>query len=138
MFEWKKEYELGITSIDTQHQELFHFANRIYELLINQSEETVDFDEISTIIDALKEYTNYHFKSEEELFAKYKYPDAKEHIEEHEAFWKYVEELDIEDMIHQPKELLRDLVGKLANWIFHHMITTDYLFKEYLVKLGKV
>lgn len=137
MFEWKKELDLGIPSIDVQHKELFRIANRIYDLMIIQSEDYLaDYDEITSVMNELKEYTKYHFQSEEELFLKYKYPDANEHIEEHNAFNDYLEMIIVDDIVHQKKQFLKELFDKLANWVFHHMITTDYLFKEYLVKLG--
>jgi len=137
MFEWKKENELGIASIDGQHKEMFRYANRIYDLLIIRTEKSVDFDEINLVVMELKEYIKFHFRTEEELFERYQYPDAMDHIEEHKAFMEYMETLDIKDIISQEVEFLKELIEKLANWVFHHMITTDYLFKEYLVKLGK-
>lgn len=138
MFEWKKEFALGITSIDEQHKELFGFANRIYDLLIVHFDDvSTEYDEILNAIDELKKFTKLHFQSEEELFAKYAYPDANDHIAEHRAFMEYLDNVDIDAAIHQSKKLLKELIEKLANWVFHHMITTDYLFKEYLIKLGK-
>lgn len=70
MFLWKKEFELGISSIDDQHKRLLEIGNRINELLINHEEDDDNYDEIFTVIEELKDYTVYHFNTEEELFIK--------------------------------------------------------------------
>ena len=68
MFLWKMEFELGISSIDDQHKRLLEIGNRINELLINHEEDDDNYDEIFTVIEELKDYTVYHFNTEEELF----------------------------------------------------------------------
>ncbi len=138
MFEWKKDMDLGIPTVDMQHKELFRIANRVYALLQIQSDDDLDdYDEIISVMSELKEYTIYHFQSEEKLFLKYKYPDTKSHMEEHQALKDYIKTMVVEDSVLEKKQFLKELVDKLVNWVFHHVITTDYLFKEYLVKLGK-
>lgn len=79
MFLWKKEFELGISSIDDQHKRLLEIGNRINDLLINHEEDDDNYDEIFMVIEELKDYTIYHFNTEEELFVKYKYPEYNEH-----------------------------------------------------------
>lgn len=71
MFLWKKEFELGISSIDDQHKRLLEIGNRINDLLINHEEDDDNYDEIFMVIEELKDYTIYHFNTEEELFVNY-------------------------------------------------------------------
>lgn len=68
MFYWKQEFELGIPSIDEQHKRLLDIGNRINELLTNHDDTDDNYDEIHTVIQELKDYTVYHFKTEEDLF----------------------------------------------------------------------
>ena len=62
---WKDDYKLGVQLIDDQHKKLFEICGRAYDLLKN--EVYIDkYDRIVEIIEELKQYALYHFKSEEE------------------------------------------------------------------------
>ena len=56
MFLWKKEFELGISSIDDQHKRLLEIGNRINDLLINHEEDDDNYDEIFMVIEELLIY----------------------------------------------------------------------------------
>lgn len=135
MFLWKKEFELGINSIDEQHKKLLDIGNRINDLLKNHDEND-DFDEILIVIEELKDYTVYHFNTEEELFLKYKYTDYEKHKKEHDEFIAYLDSINFQDVDKNQKEFLKDLLTKIVKWVFNHIITTDFMYKDYLIKLG--
>ena len=136
MFIWKKEFELGIPSIDNQHKKLLEIGNRINDLLKNHDDEDDNFDEIMTVIEELKEYTVYHFKTEEDLFLRYDYPEYAEHKREHDAFIDYVNSVDLSSIDENQGAFLKELLKKIVNWVFNHIITTDYLYKDFLISLG--
>lgn len=133
MFLWKKEFELGINSIDEQHKKLLDIGNRINDLLIHHEEGDDNFSEIYTVIEELKEYTVYHFDTEEELFVKYKYPDYDKHKKEHDAFIEYIESVDLNHVDGNQKEFLKQLLEKIVQWVFKHIISTDFLYKDHLL-----
>ena len=65
MITWKDDYLLGIEEIDKQHQQLFKIATDIHELIRNEL--IIDkYDRILKLLAELKEYTIFHFTSEEE------------------------------------------------------------------------
>lgn len=136
MFVWKKEFELGIDIIDEQHKRLLDIGNNINELIIDLDEVYDNYDEILIVIEELKSYTKYHFKSEEDLLVKYDYPDILEHKKEHEEFISYLESLEIETVDQDQQKFLKDLLGKVYRWVFNHIITTDFMYKDYLINLG--
>lgn len=136
MFLWKKEFELGITSIDDQHKRLLEIGNQINSLLINHSDDDDNFDEIHNVIEELKDYTVYHFNTEEVLFVKYKYPEYDQHKKEHDDFIAYIESVNLENVDDNQKMFLKELLGKIVQWVFKHIITTDFMYKDYLLKLG--
>ncbi len=136
MFVWKEEFELGIESIDTQHKKLLEIGNVINELLINHGENDDNYDEIYDVIEALKNYTIYHFKNEEDLFIKYSYPEYEEHKKEHDAFIMYLESVDLHNIDVNQKDFLKELLTKIVQWVFKHIITTDFMYKDHLLKLG--
>ena len=88
------------------------------------------------MIEELKDYPVYHFNTEEELFIKYKYPEYDEHKKEHDDFIAYIESVNLENIDDNQKMFLKELLGKIVQWVFNHIITTDFMYKDYLLKLG--
>lgn len=135
MFIWSKEYELGISSIDEQHQEFFRIGNRIEEVLFKTVEEEEDYEKVLAIIDELREYTVYHFKTEEELILRYDYADYEAHKREHEKLIEFVNALNFKETGVLNRASLRNLLAEVIQWVFKHIITTDFLYKDYLLSL---
>ena len=136
MFVWKKEFELGIPSIDEQHKSLLEIGNRIHGLLKEHEDGDDNFEDIFTVIEELKNYTIYHFDTEEEMFVKYNYPDYDGHKKEHDEFIHYVESVDLGAVNENQKSFLNELLGKIVQWVFKHILSTDYLYKNHMLELG--
>ncbi len=136
MFLWKKELELGIPSVDAQHKKLLEIGNRINELILDHRESSDSYDEITDVIRELKDYTIYHFQNEQVLLEKYHYPDYDGHKKEHDDFITYLDGIDINAVEDDQIGFLKALLAKLIKWIFNHIITTDFLYKDYLIRLG--
>jgi len=136
MFLWKKEFELGIKSIDDQHKKLLEIGNRINDLLVNHEEGDDNYDQIYDVIQELKDYTVYHFNTEEALFLKYKYPEYNQHKKEHDNFIEYIGSVNLLEIDDNQQQFLKTLLGKIVQWVFNHIITTDFMYKDYLIKLG--
>lgn len=136
MFIWKKEFELGIKSIDEQHKCLLDLGNRINELLVNHDDDDDNYDEIYEVIEELRAYTVYHFNTEEELFLKYNYPEYHAHKKEHDDFVAFLKSVNPEDIDENQKGFLKKLLAQIVQWVFEHIITTDYMYKDYLLRLG--
>ena len=134
MFEWRADFELGIQLIDDQHKKLLAVGNRISHLLADHDDDSDDYDKIIGVIDELKEYTVYHFNTEEELFKRYNYPDYEAHKKEHDNFIAYIDTFDFSTIDDDQKKVIRDLLKKVINWVFNHIITTDFLYKEFFIK----
>jgi len=136
MFVWKQEFELEIESIDDQHKKLLEIGNRISDLLETHDEDSDNYDEIIDVIKELKEYTVYHFQNEEKYFLEYKYPDYANHKKEHDDFIAYISSVDFNKIDENQEKFMKDLLRKVINWVFNHIITTDFLYKDYLVLYG--
>ncbi len=122
---------LGIGSIDEQHQKLVQMINDFYENLRNKSNKEL----ISELVTKMKDYTNFHFDTEETLFKKYGYAEADDHIKEHRYFIEKVEIL--EQRISKNEIILSyEITSFLKNWIKDHIMLTDKkyvdLLKEHL------
>jgi hemerythrin-like metal-binding protein len=85
--QWKQDMVFGFEPIDSQHEKILHKWNElIRELLRGKGKEAV----------VLKELVNEVFKHlayEEDLMRRYKYPKAKQHFKDHEAFRSLLNQL---------------------------------------------
>lgn len=136
MFEWKKDFELGIETIDNQHKKLLEIGNSISDLLETHDQDSDDYDEIIDVIGELKDYTVYHFQNEEKYFLESKYPDYDKHKKEHDDFIAYISSVDFSKIDENQEKFMKDLLKKVINWVFNHIITTDFLYKDYLLNYG--
>jgi len=135
--EWKEEYSLGIETIDNQHKKLLGMINALSDLRV-----TDDLREVSMkVINDMKEYTIYHFKTEEEYFEKFNYEDKDAHKKIHDAFvakiGDFADELSKtpdEDII----QFTYKLLDYLQDWLIDHIMGTDRKYAELFKENGVV
>lgn len=97
MLHWKDDYLLNIEEIDDQHKELFRIAEDAFNLLKN--EYLIDkYDRIVALINELKNYTVFHFSSEEEYMRSIGYQDLLSHRVEHQKFIETINNIDLEEV----------------------------------------
>jgi hemerythrin len=124
VFKWKENYETGVALIDEQHQKLFEIGNRAYELLSNKF--YVDkYDKILAIIEELKEYTIFHFKSEEEYILKSGFKGFLSHKVEHDEFIKKFNDVDLSKIDNGQDEYIMELMNVIYRWIDEHILVKD-------------
>lgn len=129
MFEMKEEYKVGIDIIDEQHKKLFELADEAYTLLKNDF--ALDkYDRIIAIIDDLKEYTKFHFKTEEDYMESIKYKRLFSQKVEHMAFIKELDAIDFRQVDENQDETLVKMLGFLNDWLVNHINGTDKLITQ--------
>lgn len=126
MIEWKDDYNIGVDAIDDQHRKLFEIAGRAMALLKNEML-TDKFDKIVEILEELKEYTVYHFRTEEEYMQSIKYKRFLSQKAAHDEFIQRLEKIDLEHLDDQQDEYLMDILNGLVEWISEHILGQDKL-----------
>ena len=124
LFVWNSLYELGIEAIDIQHKRWLGIMNKLYNSFVNK-------DSKETILDVLremKEYTVYHFSTEERYFKQYGYQESVEHKKLHTDF---IEELDKfhKEYALQPSALTYKVMNFMQSWLTNHIMKSD---KQYV------
>jgi hemerythrin-like metal-binding protein len=71
---WSDEYSVNIKEIDRQHQFLINIINQMHELVMTDAVDGVNKTAIRRVFAELADYTDYHFRTEEELFKTHNYP----------------------------------------------------------------
>ena len=128
MIQWKDEYSTGIEVIDNQHKELFNIANKIYTLL-NDEFCTDKYDKIIEILNELKDYTVYHFRSEEEYMKSIHYNKLFSQKIEHDYFVSKFDEIDYDKIDVDQDKYILSILDFIINWITNHIISKDKLIK---------
>lgn len=129
MIKWKESYELGVCHIDVQHAKLFEIADRAYNLLINDFV-TDKYDKIIEILGELKEYTVFHFNSEEEYMLSIGYKKFLSHKVEHENFIKEINNINLDKIDINQDQSVKEILEFVVDWIDKHILNQDKLIVE--------
>ena len=126
MFNWKDEYSVGIEIIDEQHQKLFEIGNRAYELF--KDEMCIDhYDGVIDIVNELRDYTKFHFQTEEALMLEMNYKRYFTQKVAHDDFIEKIYEVDFDEIDDNPKEYIEEILSFIFDWITYHIIQQDKL-----------
>ena len=126
---WSKDYEVKIDEIDQQHRKLFSMIN---ELFASMKEGRTEASIVETV-NGMLDYTQYHFKTEEDYMIKFKYPGYKRHKKEHDKFVNEV--LEFYNKLQKGEQgVTLEVLVFLKDWIINHINGIDRkyvgLFKE--------
>ena len=84
-FQWSDKYSVNVRHFDYQHHKILELFNEIAENL----ESNPDFYEYDYLFEELREYSNYHFQSEEKILIKMGFSLIEKHqIQNHNFLGK--------------------------------------------------
>ncbi len=127
MFEWKKEYCVGIESIDAQHQQLFAIGRELYEAMSAGRGKA----SLALVLDRLVQYAAVHFVHEERLMRMYDYPDFLKHKLQHDELTKKVLKFQ-KDFEGGMASMTVQLLEFLRDWLEGHIRVSDFAYVPYL------
>lgn len=130
MLKWKDEYAIGVEEIDEQHQRLFEIGNEIYDLLENYLLPD-KYDKIVEIVLELKDYTKYHFESEEKYMMSIKYPGFLRQKVAHDDFIKEIESVEFTAIDEDQDGHIKKLLNFIFGWVLDHIIKSDVGIKNF-------
>jgi len=129
MLVWKNDYSIGVELIDVQHKHLFEIGNSAYELL--KSDLSINkYDKIVQIIEDLRQYTKFHFLTEEEYMLKIGYPDYLDQKAEHDSFVKKIDLVILNNIDKNQEKYLEEILSFIFDWILSHILQKDKLITE--------
>ncbi|HIJ59178.1 MAG TPA: bacteriohemerythrin [Nitrospirae bacterium] len=130
---WSDVFKVNISKIDEQHKELFKLVNGLYEAWKNNKPKDV----VGNLLNGLINYTATHFKTEEDYFQQYGYPETSTHIEAHKALVKQA--LELKDKFERGELKLNiEIMNFLKNWLNNHILRADKRYSSYLNSKGVV
>lgn len=124
MYEMKEEFKTGIEFLDEQHKKLFEIADKAYNLLTNNF--TLDkYDSVVYIIEELKNYTTFHFKSEEEYMDSINYKRRLSQKIAHGQFIEQLNNIDLKIVDENQDESIKEILEFLNTWLTEHILYCD-------------
>ncbi len=130
LFEWKDAYLTNIKECDDQHKKLVGLINQLHEKM----KEGTNQEFLENILSELLDYTTYHFLTEETLFETYNYPNAKEHIKQHQECTAKVK--DFYEQINAGDTYISIKLSKyLKEWLINHTLDSDQKYGSFLSEL---
>ncbi len=127
IFSWRDEFRVNISDMDKHHRLLFEKANKLHDVIGSGGENDALMEALNFLVD----YTQYHFKEEEEMMRANNYPEYESQRKEHEKFVKDVLKLkeqingnDINDYI--------KVLEFFKEWIINHILTADRKYGPFL------
>ncbi|WGS85461.1 bacteriohemerythrin [Methylomonas sp. UP202] len=119
---WSNQLNVGIPSVDAQHRRLVEILNRLDEAVAVGDEPSAILDLVAALID----YTDYHFKHEEELMraGNYAADDFELHCQQHRDFVATVV-AEQQKAIAEPDRVSNALLEFLVGWLSSHILYAD-------------
>jgi hemerythrin len=126
--QWTPDYSVGVESIDNDHKVLISLLNQLDDALRGKE----PMEAVRNVLDALLEYTDYHFSREEQLMASANYPDLDAHKRTHATLRAQV--ADIRDRyVRKPESIhAREVLAFLRNWLTSHIMGRDKLYQPFM------
>lgn len=125
--QFSEELSVGVKEVDDQHKELIAIANTVLEAVESGGGPAVS----ANAIKKLRDYTVFHFNSEEQLMRDNDYPKLSEHITGHARLKNIVKDLQrsaYEGKSPTPSQLMTFL----RDWLLNHILTHDRAFARFL------
>lgn len=120
---WEPGFNLGIEEIDKQHKKIVELINTLNTAILNKDADL----KISSMLDEMTDYADYHFKTEEGYFKEYHYPLLEEHIKQHSAFIEKVKQF--KEKHESGHSITFRLMNYLRKWLTNHILDSD---REYV------
>ena len=125
---WNNSYEFGIPIIDEQHRSLITTINTLHHFIQEKLEE----DALKPVLNIITQYTILHFKTEEKLLIKWKYPDYNRHHLLHLEMIRKTKEITNEAITYDDSKLV---IKFLKDWWLNHIQKEDRKYNTFIKDL---
>ncbi|MEN3046748.1 MAG: bacteriohemerythrin [Candidatus Hydrothermales bacterium] len=126
---WDEKFAIGIREIDEQHKKFFEILNELHSAMWQGKGKEI----IDKVLNELKNYSEYHFNTEENFMNRYNYQEFQKHKDEHEFFKTKIKEV----LDKHEKRLLGisiEVLYFMKNWLTNHILNTDKKLSTLLQK----
>lgn len=131
LISWTDRLLTNVKACDDQHKRLVSLVNDLHDAMTAGKGKDV----LGKILGELVSYTDYHFKTEEQLFDRYSYPDAPKHKKEHQELTRKAKELKTR-FEKGEVTISIEVMNFLSNWLKDHIMGSDKKYGPFLNDKG--
>ncbi len=126
LINWSDSLSVNVAEIDQQHQKLVAMINELNDAMRQGKGK----EALKHIVSGLISYTGTHFKTEEQYFDRFGYPDADSHKKNHADFVQKV--MEFNNGFEKGKfGLTLEIMNFLSNWLQTHIKGTDKKYSKF-------
>jgi len=129
LIEWTQKLSVNFEEIDNQHKKLIQLINKLHDAMKKGKGSSI----LDDVLKEMTDYAKYHFGTEEKFMEQFKFPELKEHKEQHHDFINKVGEFT-EEMKDSKIGMSLKVMHFLADWLKTHIINEDHKYVPYLKK----
>jgi hemerythrin-like metal-binding protein len=119
-FPWCKEYEIGVSAIDSEHRHLVNLVVSLHEAKAIENGQ----DRCLTLLSQIVKHTKRHFEHEENLMMESGYPGLDDHRVQHADLISSVTKI-CEWIETDPSAVSDAVLRYLKKWLLDHIATYD-------------
>lgn len=125
---WDDSYSLNVAELDRQHQRLFALFNELYEAMQQGRAPAA----IRQVLDAVVDYTHYHFAFEEQFLHENGYAAGDTHCTQHREL-----ALQARELARRAREgdVTPATLKFLSGWLLSHILVSD---RKFATEMGLV
>lgn len=127
LIKWTPEISVEVPLIDDQHKRLIAIANGLIKAVGRGLDERV----VNNVIRRLREYTVFHFSSEEKLMEEAHYPKRGEHALEHRRLKEQVKQYQ-RTIYYKENPSPEAVTNFLRTWLLKHIMESDRRLADFI------
>ncbi|HTH13129.1 MAG TPA: bacteriohemerythrin, partial [Spirochaetia bacterium] len=130
-FDWRHEYAVGVGTLDAQHHRLFELISEVGEAIASGA----SVEDLLHRLHILTHYADFHFKTEQDLMARFGWTNLGPHKIEHEKLAEGIRRCtaQIRDQGLPPGH---DLLEFLKTWLLRHTLLEDRRYIPFFQENG--
>lgn len=131
LIHWNDKLSVKVTEIDQQHRKLVTIINELTDAIEQGKAEAI----VNEVLSGLHRYAETHFKTEEDYFERFGYPDAEAHRKEHALFIRKVAGFENRTTDGEIRLTIR-VLQFLGDWLINHIMVVDKAYSEFFNEKG--
>ncbi|MEO5378565.1 MAG: hemerythrin domain-containing protein [Magnetococcus sp. DMHC-6] len=135
----EKIQDVGVSVFNKDHNNFLDILLEFHEFVERLSKHRPsqqDWSKVEKMLVALSGYALEHFKNEEELMLRFKYPELIVHKKEHDDFLRKFTSYKCNLLEKRDILCVVDLKYFMIDWFFHHVGRVDVQYRPFFVKCG--
>ena len=120
-FGWQDRFNIGMASIDEQHQAISAMVNNLYDSL---EKGVYNEDNVGSVLIPIVECLKYHFQTEEKMMMEANYSEYHYHKSLHDRFNEDIM-LSVIKIKKNEKVDARELLVLIRDWLLNHIEQED-------------